>query len=84
MEVRDRSRSVNSIDVLFNFDVIGFTGTPFVDNYPTFAYIRAGRRDAIPDLIERGFYAYSSEQLDAAAFDARFAAFQACKCYAIL
>ena len=36
MEVRDRSRSVNSIDVIFNFDCIGFTGTPFIDNYPTF------------------------------------------------
>ena len=64
MEIRDRSRSVNSVDVIFNFDVIGFTGTPFVDNYPTFGYIRSGRQDAIPDLIERSFYAYSSEALE--------------------
>ena len=76
MEIRDRSRSVNSVDVIFNFDVIGFTGTPFVDNYPTFGYIRSGRQDAIPDLIERSFYAYSSEALDAPTFDARFTAFQ--------
>lgn len=26
MEIRDKSRSVNSIDVVFNFDCIGFTG----------------------------------------------------------
>ena len=32
-----RSVSVNSIDVVFNFDCIGFTGTPFIDNYPTFS-----------------------------------------------
>ena len=41
--IRGRSRSVNSIDVVFNFDCIGFTGTPFIDNYPTFGYIRSGR-----------------------------------------
>ena len=35
MEVRDQSRSVNSIDIVFNFDCVGFTGTPFIDNYPT-------------------------------------------------
>ena len=28
MEIRDKSRSVNSIDVVFNFDCIGFTGGP--------------------------------------------------------
>jgi hypothetical protein len=27
MEIRDKSRSVNSIDIVFNFDCIGFTGT---------------------------------------------------------
>ena len=27
MEIRDRSRSVNSVDVVFNFDAIGFTGS---------------------------------------------------------
>ena len=31
MEIRDKSRSVNAIDVVFNFDLIGFTGTPFID-----------------------------------------------------
>ena len=44
MEIRDQSKSVNSIDVVFNFACIGFTGTPFIDNYPTFAYINAGRQ----------------------------------------
>lgn len=32
MEIRDGSRSVNSVDIMFNFDIIGFTGTPFLDN----------------------------------------------------
>jgi len=57
MEICDKSRSVNSIDVVFNFDCIGFTGTPFIDNYPTFSYIRNKRYDTIPDLIDRSFYA---------------------------
>lgn len=76
MEIRDKSRSVNSVDVMFNFDVIGFTGTPFLDNYPTFEYITGGRRDDIPDLIDRSFYAYSSEELTSAMFVERFATFQ--------
>lgn len=76
MEVRDRSRSVNSIDVIFNFDCIGFTGTPFIDNYPTFAYLRCQREDEIPDMIDRSFYAYSSEALGADLFEERFARFQ--------
>ena len=76
MEIRDKSRSVNSIDVVFNFDCIGFTGTPFIDNYPTFAYIRDGREDSIPDLIDRSFYAYASETLSEAQFDERFRTFQ--------
>ena len=76
MEIRDKSRSVNSVDVVFNFDCIGFTGTPFIDNYPTFAYIRGQREDRIPDMIDRSFYAYSSEDLPTADFQARFAAFQ--------
>ena len=42
--MRDKSRSVNSIDVVFNFDCIGFTGTPFIDNYPTFATSARGAR----------------------------------------
>ena len=45
MEIRDKSRSVNSIDIIFNFDCIGFTGTPFLDNYPTADYIRHERKD---------------------------------------
>ena len=40
MEIQDKSRSVNSIDVIFNFDCKGFTGTPFIDNYPNYQYIR--------------------------------------------
>jgi hypothetical protein len=45
MEIRDKSRSVNSVDIIFNFDCIGFTGTPFLDNYPTADYIRHQRKD---------------------------------------
>ena len=74
--MRDKSRSVNSIDVVFNFDCIGFTGTPFLDNYPTFDYIRNGRKDDIPDLIDRSFYAYSSDNLSIEEFEKRFALFQ--------
>ena len=77
MEIRDQSRSVNSIDVVFNFDCIGFTGTPFIDNYPTFSYIRTQREDHIPDLIDRSFYAYTSEALSTEAFEERFTRFQA-------
>lgn len=76
MEIRDKSRSVSSIDVVFNFDCLGFTGTPFLDNYPTFAYIRDGRNDDLPNLIDRSFYAYSSESLQQDEFQRRFARFQ--------
>lgn len=76
MEIRDKSRSVNSIDVVFNFDCIGFTGTPFIDNYPTFAYIKRQREDKIPDLIDRSFYVYSNDNLSQAQFEERFAQFQ--------
>ena len=76
MEIRDKSRSVNSIDVVFNFACIGFTGTPFIDNYPTFAYIRDQREDEIPGMIDRSFYAYTCEELPTAEFEGRFAAFQ--------
>tara|TARA_B100000780_G_C20759708_1_gene301749 strand:- start:44 stop:355 length:312 start_codon:yes stop_codon:yes gene_type:complete len=76
MEIRDKSRSVNSIDVVFNFDCIGFTGTPFIDNYPTFAYLRNQRNDAIPSMIDRSFYAYSSDQLSKEEFCQRFERFQ--------
>jgi hypothetical protein len=76
MEIRDKSRSVSSIDVVFNFDCIGFTGTPFLDNYPTFDYIRHGRKDDIPDLIDRSFYAYTSDKLPLEEFERRFALFQ--------
>lgn len=67
---------MNSIDVVFNFATIGFTGTPFIDNYPTFGYIRSGREDQIPDMIDRSFYAYTSDTLPQDEFEARFAAFQ--------
>lgn len=76
MEIRDKSRSVSSIDVIFNFDCIGFTGTPFLDNYPTFAYIREGRLDQIPGVIDRSFYAFTNENLSDDEFQRRFAQFQ--------
>jgi hypothetical protein len=76
MEIRDKSRSVSSIDVIFNFDCIGFTGTPFLDNYPTFDYIRHERQDNIPDLIDRRFYAYTTDNLPVAEFESRFSMFQ--------
>ncbi len=76
MEVRDRSKSVNSIDIIFNFDCIGFTGTPFLDNYPTSEYIRHQREDNIPPCIDRSFYAYTSEHLETEEFEQRFARFQ--------
>lgn len=76
MEVRDRSKSVNSIDIIFNFDCIGFTGTPFLDNYPTSDYIRHQRVDDIPPCIDRSFYAYTSEDLETEEFEERFARFQ--------
>eukprot|EP00931_Biecheleriopsis_adriatica_P048723 TRINITY_DN28156_c0_g1_i1.p1 TRINITY_DN28156_c0_g1~~TRINITY_DN28156_c0_g1_i1.p1 ORF type:complete len:2295 (-),score=500.02 TRINITY_DN28156_c0_g1_i1:122-7006(-) len=76
MEIQDKSRSVNSVDIVFNFDCIGFTGTPFIDNYPTFAYIRSRREDQIPNLIDRSFYAYESEALSQVQFEERFARFQ--------
>ena len=66
MEIRDKSRSVNSIDIVFNFDCIGFTGTPFIDNYPTFSYLRGHRQDEIPSLIDRSFYVYTSDALSPA------------------
>ena len=76
MEIRDKSRSVNSIDVVFNFDCIGFTGTPFIDNYPTFGYISSGRQDKIPDLIDRSFYVYETENVSKQEFEDRFVKFQ--------
>uniref|UniRef100_A0A7S4AAQ7 Uncharacterized protein n=1 Tax=Pseudo-nitzschia australis TaxID=44445 RepID=A0A7S4AAQ7_9STRA len=76
MEIRDKSRSVNSVDIIFNFDCIGFTGTPFLDNYPTADYIRHERSDDIPDMINRDFYAYSSDELPQVEFETRFETFQ--------
>ena len=76
LEIRDKSRSVSSVDVVFNFDAIGFTGTPFIDNYPTYSYIRSQREDRIPDMIDRSFYAYTSEALTDDEFKQRFARFQ--------
>ena len=52
------------------------SSTPFLDNYPTFRYIREKREDRIPDLIDRSFYVYSSEDLSTEAFQERFARFQ--------
>jgi len=76
MEIRDKSRSVNSIDVVMNFDMIGFTGTPFIDNYPTAAYIRQGSSLEIPPLIDRSAYAFSCEKLSLPVFEERFTTFQ--------
>lgn len=76
MEIRDKARSVNSVDIIFNFDAVGFTGTPFIDNYPTFDYIRHKRQDDIPGLIDRNFYAYTCENLPQDVFEDRFAQFQ--------
>jgi len=76
MDIQDKSRSVNSIDVVFNFDCLGFTGTPFLDNYPTFAYIRSKRQDKIPDLIDRSFYMYSNTKLSQQEFEDKFSQFQ--------
>ena len=64
-------------DVVFNFDCIGFTGTPFIDNYPTFAYLRSESEHEIPSMIDRSFYVYSSDGLSQAEFEHRFACFQA-------
>lgn len=60
MEIHDKSRSVNSIDVIFNFDCTGFTGTPFIDNYPNYKYIRNKKTGKIPDLIYKNFYLHSN------------------------
>lgn len=76
MEIRDKAKSVNSVDIIFNFDAVGFTGTPFIDNYPTFDYIRRKRQDEIPGLIERSFYAYTYENLSQEVFEDRFERFQ--------
>lgn len=76
MEVRDQSKSVNSVDIIFNFDCIGFTGTPFLDNYPTSDYIRHQREDDIPPCIDRSFYAYTNENLPQQEFEDRFYRFQ--------
>lgn len=62
IEIQDKSRSVNSIDVIFNFDCKGFTGTPFIDNYPTFEYIRNKKIEKIPDLIYKDFYLHSNHK----------------------
>ena len=51
-------------------------GQPFLDNYPTFEYIRRSRIDDIPDTIDRSFYAYTSDGLSQADFECRFARFQ--------
>ena len=45
---------MNSVDVVFNFDCVGFTGTPFIDNYPTSSYIRKESLLLYRILIDRG------------------------------
>ena len=45
-------------------------------NYPTADYIRTHRKDNIPEVIDRSFYAYSSEQISATTFKDRFELFQ--------
>jgi hypothetical protein len=51
--------------VIFNFDSKGFTGTPFIDNYPTYQYIKEKQQNSIPDLIDRSFYLhFSNPNLD--------------------
>jgi len=47
-----------------------------LDNYPTFSYIRQQRQDDIPNLIDRGFYAYTSDALSTEEFEDRFVRFQ--------
>ena len=53
---------MNSIDVIFNFDCKGFTGTPFIDNYPTYEYIKNKKIAKIPDLIFKDFYLHSNNK----------------------
>jgi hypothetical protein len=60
MEIQDKSRSVNSIDIIFNFDCKGFTGTPFIDNYPTYPYIKKRLNEPIPSLIYKDFYLHGN------------------------
>jgi hypothetical protein len=64
------------VDVVFNFDCLGFTGTPFIDNYPTFAYINQRKEGPIPDLIDRSFYVHTYERVPQTLFEERFAQFQ--------
>ena len=62
IEIQGKSKSVNSIDIIFNFDCKGFTGTPFIDNYPTAEYIKSKTNKPIPDLINRDFYLHSNNK----------------------
>ena len=39
MEIRDKSRSVNSVDIVFNFDCIGFTGTVRLKNHQVIVFM---------------------------------------------
>lgn len=54
-----------------------------MDNYPTFDYIRREREDEIPDLIERSFYAYTSDALSIGRFEERFSQFQGQNCHVL-
>ena len=78
MEIHDKSRCTNSIDIIFNFDCKGFTGTPFLDNYPTYEYIKSGvmTTTPIPDLIDRSFYLHSNNENIAENYAQKFQKFQ--------
>lgn len=76
MEIHDKSRSVNSVDVIFNFDCTGFTGTPFIDNYPTYEYIRLKKTGKIPDLIDRTFYLHENSPNRDSVYKEKFIKFQ--------
>ena len=71
-------RSAEDIDALLRLMFLQclLRSTPFLDNYPTFDYIRRSREDEIPDMIDRNFYAYTSDELTKEAFEERFTRFQ--------
>ena len=64
------------MDIVFNLDPIGFTWTPFLDNYPTADYICHERKYDIPTMINQYSYVYTSDELLQTEFEARFISFQ--------
>ena len=64
------------MDIIFNFDYIGFTGTPLLDNYPTADYIRHEQKYDILTMINGDSYVYTSNELLQTEFEARFISFQ--------